>query len=133
MFMCRGRLLARPARLLNQCLGPLLVGGQPPDCPGFLTPSSNAPPTCPSPSTQADFGLSKHKYGTFCSNVHDLRGTLPYMAPEMIMDHTHVTGAWRRCGCLLQAPSGLALSQAVTSTAALLHLCRWWLGWTRHS
>ena len=44
---------------------------------------------------QADFGLSKHKYNTFCSNVHDLRGTLPYMAPEMIMDHTHVTG-----GCL---------------------------------
>ncbi|KAL4860150.1 putative serine/threonine-protein kinase SIS8 [Chlorella vulgaris] len=39
----------------------------------------------------ADFGLSKHKYNTFCSNVHDLRGTLPYMAPEMIMDHTHVT------------------------------------------
>lgn len=24
--------------------------------------------------------------------MHDLRGTLPYMAPEMIMDHTHVTG-----------------------------------------
>ncbi len=46
----------------------------------------------PLPSTQADFGLSKHKYNTFCSNVHDLRGTLPYMAPEMIMDHTHVTG-----------------------------------------
>jgi serine/threonine protein kinase len=39
----------------------------------------------------ADFGLSKHKYNTFCSNVHDLRGTLPYMAPEMIMDHQHVT------------------------------------------
>eukprot|EP00887_Chlorella_sp_A99_P004451 scaffold30.g4451.t1 len=39
----------------------------------------------------ADFGLSKHKYNTFCSNVHDLRGTLPYMAPEMIMDHQRVT------------------------------------------
>ena len=28
----------------------------------------------------ADFGLSKHKYNTFCSNVHDLRwvgGFLP--------------------------------------------------------
>jgi len=46
------------------------------------------------PRLQADFGLSKHKYNTFCSNVHDLRGTLPYMAPEMIMDHTHVTGGW---------------------------------------
>jgi serine/threonine protein kinase len=53
-------------------------------------PPSLAHPPCP---PQADFGLSKHKYNTFCSNVHDLRGTLPYMAPEMIMDHTHVTGA----------------------------------------
>lgn len=41
----------------------------------------------------ADFGLSKHCYGTFCSNVHDLRGTLPYMSPEMILDHQHVTEA----------------------------------------
>lgn len=59
---------------------------------------------------QADFGLSKHKYNTFCSNVHDLRGTLPYMAPEMIMDHTHVTGGrwwllrgWRGSTCCVRA------------------------------
>lgn len=39
----------------------------------------------------ADFGLSVVKYNTFCSNVQDLRGTLPYMAPEMILDHRHVT------------------------------------------
>lgn len=51
----------------------------------------NHPRSPPTPTPQADFGLSKHKYNTFCSNVHDLRGTLPYMAPEMIMDHTHVT------------------------------------------
>jgi serine/threonine protein kinase len=31
----------------------------------------------------ADFGLSVVKYNTFCSNVQDLRGTLPYMAPEV--------------------------------------------------
>lgn len=55
-------------------------------------PTPARPPLHP-PRAQADFGLSKHKYNTFCSNVHDLRGTLPYMAPEMIMDHTHVTGA----------------------------------------
>jgi hypothetical protein len=41
----------------------------------------------------ADFGLSVVKANTFCSNVHDLRGTLPYMAPEMITDHQHVTEA----------------------------------------
>lgn len=39
----------------------------------------------------ADFGLSVVKANTFCSDVHDLRGTLPYMAPEMIIDHKHVT------------------------------------------
>ncbi len=41
----------------------------------------------------ADFGLSVVKANTFCSDVHDLRGTLPYMAPEMITDHKHVTEA----------------------------------------
>lgn len=41
----------------------------------------------------ADFGLSVVKANTFCSDVHDLRGTLPYMAPEMITDHRHVTEA----------------------------------------
>lgn len=62
--------------------------------PSLRTSKPSAPnptPHPPPPSPQADFGLSKHKYNTFCSNVHDLRGTLPYMAPEMIMDHTHVT------------------------------------------
>lgn len=64
-------------------------------------PSSSSLPHPLPPPPQADFGLSKHKYNTFCSNVHDLRGTLPYMAPEMIMDHTHVTGAHRLCCALL--------------------------------
>ena len=41
----------------------------------------------------ADFGLSVVKANTFCSDVHDLRGTLPYMAPEMVTDHKHVTEA----------------------------------------
>lgn len=41
----------------------------------------------------ADFGLSVVKANTFCSDVHDLRGTLPYMAPEMVTDHRHVTEA----------------------------------------
>lgn len=41
----------------------------------------------------ADFGLSVVKYNTFCSDVQDLRGTLPYMAPEMVLDHRHVTEA----------------------------------------
>lgn len=39
----------------------------------------------------ADFGLSIIKYNTFCSGVQDLRGTLPYMAPEMITNHKRVT------------------------------------------
>ena len=31
-------------------------------------------PSGPAPRVKvADFGLSKHKYNTFCSNVHDLR------------------------------------------------------------
>lgn len=41
----------------------------------------------------ADFGLSVVKANTFCSGVHDLRGTMPYMAPEMITDHKRVTEA----------------------------------------
>jgi len=55
---------------------------------GDWTTSSNGPVL-----KVADFGLSVVKASTFCSDVHDLRGTLPYMAPEMITDHKHVTEA----------------------------------------
>lgn len=40
----------------------------------------------------ADFGLSKHKWGKeFVSGVRDLRGTLPYMAPELVSDPERVS------------------------------------------
>jgi serine/threonine protein kinase len=39
----------------------------------------------------ADFGLSKHKYTSYVTGCRDLRGTLPYMAPELISDPDHVT------------------------------------------
>lgn len=41
----------------------------------------------------ADFGLSVVKANTFCSNMSDFRGTLPYMAPEMLKDLQHVSEA----------------------------------------
>ena len=34
----------------------------------------------------ADFGLSKHKLNAYVSSCRDLRGTLPYMAPELVAD-----------------------------------------------
>jgi serine/threonine protein kinase len=37
----------------------------------------------------ADFGLSKHKFQTYVT-CHDLRGTLPYMAPELVANPTKV-------------------------------------------
>lgn len=37
----------------------------------------------------ADFGLSKHKFQTFVS-CRDLRGTLPYMAPELVSNPNQV-------------------------------------------
>mmetsp|Transcript_38013 Transcript_38013/g.90296 ORF Transcript_38013/g.90296 Transcript_38013/m.90296 type:complete len:747 (-) Transcript_38013:278-2518(-) len=39
----------------------------------------------------ADFGLSKHKYNAYVSGCRDLRGTLPYMAPELVSDPDHVS------------------------------------------
>jgi len=39
----------------------------------------------------ADFGLSKHKQLDFVSDVKDLRGTLPYMAPELVSDPERVS------------------------------------------
>jgi serine/threonine protein kinase len=39
----------------------------------------------------ADFGLSKHKLNsTYVSSCRDLRGTLPYMAPELVADPERV-------------------------------------------
>lgn len=38
----------------------------------------------------ADFGLSKHKFQTFVS-CRDLRGTLPYMAPELVSNPNQVS------------------------------------------
>lgn len=38
----------------------------------------------------ADFGLSKHKFSSFVS-CKELRGTLPYMAPELITNSNHVS------------------------------------------
>ncbi|KAF6261967.1 kinase-like protein, partial [Scenedesmus sp. NREL 46B-D3] len=40
----------------------------------------------------ADFGLSKHKLNsTYVSSCKDLRGTLPYMAPELVADPERVS------------------------------------------
>ncbi|CAL8468355.1 g7895 [Coccomyxa elongata] len=39
----------------------------------------------------ADFGLSKHKWSNYVTGVKDLRGTLPYMAPELVSDPDHVS------------------------------------------
>lgn len=41
----------------------------------------------------ADFGLHKHKHEhrSYVSGISDLRGTLPYMAPELVNDPTHVS------------------------------------------
>lgn len=40
----------------------------------------------------ADFGLSKHKLNsTYVSSCRDLRGTLPYMAPELVADPERVS------------------------------------------
>jgi hypothetical protein len=39
----------------------------------------------------ADFGLAKIKWQQYVSGVQDLRGTLPYMAPELVADSTRVT------------------------------------------
>ncbi|KAK9829327.1 hypothetical protein WJX72_005201 [[Myrmecia] bisecta] len=39
----------------------------------------------------ADFGLSKHKWKSYVSGVRDLRGTLPYMAPELVSDPDRVS------------------------------------------
>ncbi len=39
----------------------------------------------------ADFGLSKCKWQSYVSGCRDLRGTLPYMAPELVADPEHVS------------------------------------------
>ncbi|KAI8469014.1 MAG: hypothetical protein J3K34DRAFT_514681 [Monoraphidium minutum] len=39
----------------------------------------------------ADFGLSKHKLNSYVSSCRDLRGTLPYMAPELVADPERVS------------------------------------------
>ena len=39
----------------------------------------------------ADFGLSKHKLNNYVSSCRDLRGTLPYMAPELVADPERVS------------------------------------------
>lgn len=39
----------------------------------------------------SDFGLSKFKFTQYVSTCRDLRGTLPYMAPELVADPEHVS------------------------------------------
>lgn len=39
----------------------------------------------------ADFGLSKEKWQSYVSGCKDLRGTLPYMAPELVADNMRVS------------------------------------------
>ena len=39
----------------------------------------------------ADFGLSKEKRQSYVSGVRDLRGTLPFIAPELVNDPDRVT------------------------------------------
>lgn len=55
------------------------------------TPTAHRPPTPPTPLQISDFGLAKHKYQSHMT-CHDLRGTLPYMAPELVSNPTQVRG-----------------------------------------
>ncbi|KAK9850775.1 hypothetical protein WJX84_002454, partial [Apatococcus fuscideae] len=39
----------------------------------------------------ADFGLSKQKWSVYVTGVRDLRGTLPFMAPELVCDPDRIS------------------------------------------
>ena len=49
----------------------------------------------------ADFGLSKQKQATYVSGVTSLRGTLPWIAPEIIKTPKEVDEK-ARLGCRIQ-------------------------------
>lgn len=52
----------------------------------------------------ADFGLSKQKRDTYVSNVTSQRGTLPWIAPEIIKTPHAVTERVRARGARAQGP-----------------------------
>jgi serine/threonine protein kinase len=60
--------------------------------PGAGSSGSGLMESCELPVVKvADFGLSKHKLNsTYVSSCRDLRGTLPYMAPELVSDPERV-------------------------------------------
>lgn len=65
----------------------------------------------------ADFGLSKHKFNSFVS-CRDLRGTLPYMAPELVSNPNQV-----RFTTCMPGAVGFGLSAVVQSHGPDCHAC----------
>ena len=63
----------------------------------------------------ADFGLSKEKRQSYVSGVRDLRGTLPFMAPELVNDPDRVTekaDVWSMGMLMWVSSSALVLCRA---------------------
>lgn len=78
-------------------LGPRAAGGGSGTCrnssgPGVTRSGSGLMESSELPVVKvADFGLSKHKLNSsYVSSCRDLRGTLPYMAPELVSDPERV-------------------------------------------
>lgn len=72
--------------------GAVVVAALDPALEGPCPPLSSL---CASPGSikVADFGLSRHKAqrGAFVASCRDLRGTLPYLAPELVADPERVS------------------------------------------
>ena len=69
----------------------------------------------------ADFGLSKQKRDTYVSNVSSQRGTLPWIAPEIIKTPHAVTEKVRVVSVASPLAAGLAAMKVTRVRKALLH------------
>lgn len=76
----------------------------------------------------ADFGLSKEKRQSYVSGVRDLRGTLPFIAPELVNDPDRITekaDVWSM-GMLMwvsQAPAAAGLAGRALPPKGALSTC----------
>jgi hypothetical protein len=77
---------------------------------------------CVSPS-HPDFGLSKHKLHAHGLSVRDLRGTLPYMAPELASNAGNVSEKVSR-GRAREGEGGSREVQEAAGRAAVAQGCR---------